>query len=223
MPRSLRPSIKLVCRRQRWVLTAQGWLVTLFCLVLLMMGTFFNLYPFLAVKAPIQADALVVEGWLQDESLKAAITEFRSQPYKLLITTGGPLPIGFYLAEYKTYAEIAAATITKLGFEQEKLIAVPAERVTKDRTNASVIAVKQWLSRDRPDIRSINLWTQGPHARRSWLLYRKTLEPAIQVGIIPTPDPEYDPQRWWASSAGTRTVMAELIAYLYARIFSLGS
>lgn len=220
MPGSPRPSIQLLCRRQRWVLTAQGWLIVLFSLVLVMTGIFFNLYPFLAVNAPVQADALVVEGWLQDESLKAAMTEFRSQPYKLLITTGGRLPVGFYLAKYKTYAEISAATLVALGLEQEKLVAVPANRVTRDRTNAAAIAVKQWLDRDRPDIRSINLWTQGPHARRSWLLYRKTLEPTIKVGIIPTPDPEYDPQRWWTSSAGTRTVISELIAYLYARLFS---
>jgi hypothetical protein len=37
------------------------------------------------------------------------------------------------------------------------------------------------------------------------------------------PDPEYDPQRWWTSSAGFRSVTGELIAYLYAWVFNIFS
>jgi hypothetical protein len=37
------------------------------------------------------------------------------------------------------------------------------------------------------------------------------------VGVIAAPDPEYDANKWWASSSGVRTLIGETIAYLYAR------
>jgi uncharacterized SAM-binding protein YcdF (DUF218 family) len=223
MSRSFRlPKLKLrlIRRRTCWTLTARGWLVTLFCLVLLLTGGVSRLYPFLAVNAAMQADSLVAEGWIADESLKAAVTELNAcASYKFLITTGGPLPRGFYLSQYKTFAELAAATVLKLGVPQDRVIVVPADYVTKDRTYATAIALKQQLERAHPDIRSINVVTEGTHARRTWSLYKKVLEPSVKVGIISIPSQDYTPERWWASSAGVRSVLPEAIAYVYAILF----
>jgi hypothetical protein len=39
------------------------------------------------------------------------------------------------------------------------------------------------------------------------------------MGVIAAPDQTYDQDHWWRSSNGVRTVLSELIAYLYAVIF----
>ena len=179
-----------------------------------------NLYPFLAVKAPLpSADILVVEGWLPDYAIEAAKGEFSRGNYRLLITTGLPLPRGYYLAEYKTFAELAAATLKKLDFDPEKLVAVPGPEVLRNRTYTSALALRQWLSSSEPEVNSINLYTLGPHARRSWLLYKRALSPPIQVGIIAAKPLDYEPETWWQTSEGVRTAISEALGYLYARFF----
>ena len=43
------------------------------------------------------------------------------------------------------------------------------------------------------------------------------LERTKGVGVISGPDEEYDQRHWWTTSAGVRTVLDEVIAYLYAK------
>ena len=180
---SARPS--LICRRERWTLTWSGWGVFLLILTSCLVVSFNNLYSFLAVNAPLpQADLLVVEGWLPDYGIETAISEFEKNSYKKVVTTGLPLSIGFYLAEYKTYAELSAATFKALGFNSDKLVAVPGPKVIKDRTYHSAIALRDWLSNSELEVKSINLLSFGPHTRRSCLLFKEALEPKVKVGAI---------------------------------------
>ncbi len=221
MPQSQRfPKIKLplFCRREKWVLTAQGWILSLVFLTGLWLGILVNIHSFLAVTAPVKADALVVEGWLTDEGVEKAIAEFKTGGYKTLITTGGAVPRGFYLAKYKTYAELSAATLVAIGFDPAHLVAVPAKYVIRDRTYANAIAVRQWLTESKSTLQSVNLYTDGVHARRSQLLYQQALDP-VKVGIIAASDLDYDSRRWWTSSAGVKIVISESISYLYTLLF----
>ncbi|HLO50708.1 MAG TPA: YdcF family protein [Kamptonema sp.] len=177
-----------------------------------------NIYPFLAVNAPVvKADVLVVEGWLPDYAVESAIAEFKKFEYRQLITTGLPLSKGYYLAEYKNYAELTAATCIALGFDKDKLVAVPAPNVIKNRTLASAIALKDWLSTSNLKVKSIDVFTLGAHARRTWMLFKEVLSPEIEVGIIAAKPQDYDAETWWKSSEGFRTVTGEIIAYIYAR------
>ncbi|MEA3475282.1 MAG: ElyC/SanA/YdcF family protein, partial [Candidatus Cloacimonadota bacterium] len=162
---------------------------------------------------------LVVEGWLPDYALKQAIDEFNSKGYKLLITTGGPLLKGYPLSEYKTEAELAESIIKIIGFTKEKIIAVPAHYTIKDRTYTSACALKKWVEDSNQNIKTINLFSLGTHSRRSWILFKKALGDSIKVGIISADDFSYDPEHWWKSSDGVRTVLSEMIAYIYARFF----
>jgi len=215
------PNIRLIHRQQKWALTAQGWGVAIACLASLIIFTLTHIHPFLAVTSPIKADVLVVEGWLPDYAIKNALLEFESGSYRQIITTGGSLERGFYLAEYKNFAEISAATLKALGLEKEKLVAVPAPDVMKYRTYASAAAFRQWLSSSDLNLESINLYTFGVHARRSWLLFKEVLAPTIKVGVIAAETREYDSKNWWSSSAGVKSVISETIAYFYARFVSL--
>jgi len=209
--------MRLVHQQKKWTLTIQGRLVATVTLIALMWFMLTNIHPFLAANHPIKADILVVEGWLPDFAVKEAIAEFERGGYQKIVTTGTPLEKGFYLAQYDNFAELTAATLVELGFDQDKLVAVPAPEVVRNRTAASAIALRQWIGNSGLKIESINLYTYDVHARRSWLVFKQTLAPKVKVGVIAVRSISYEPRRWWISSAGVRTIISETIAYIYAR------
>ncbi len=197
--------------------TIQLWILIIGLIIFLIVMCCINIYSFLAVTTPIEADLLIVEGWMSDYAVKSAIAEFNRGAYQKLITTGATIGKGFYLSEYDNLAEITAATLITLGVAPDRVVAVPSPQVTKYRTTASAIAVKEWLETSNLKINSINIYSLGPHARRSWMIYRNVFSPDIQVGVIAIEPKGYDPEKWWQSSAGMRTVVGEAIAYFYTR------
>ncbi|MEG3845661.1 YdcF family protein [Microcoleus sp. herbarium19] len=209
--------IRLIRRREMWAVTREGWVIAIIGLIILMTLIISNIHPFLAVTSPIEADILVVEGWLPDYAIESAIAEFKKGGYSQLIATGLPVGKGYHLAKYKNYAELTAATCIALGFDKDKVIAVPAPSAVKHRTAASAIALRDWLAASAIKVNSINLYSFGTHARRSWIVFKEVLNPDIKVGIIAAQPQDYNPQEWWKSSAGFRTVTGEIIAYIYAR------
>ena len=79
--------------------------------------------------------------------------------------------------------------------------------------------MEEWLQSQGRHITSLNLVTEGPHARRSRLLYEKAFGNYVWIGIVALDDPAYDPEHWWRSSEGVREVLFEGIAYFYVRLF----
>jgi hypothetical protein len=207
----------LIHRQEMWVLTLQGWLVTLGAVAALILFLVTRIYSFLALNSPIKADVLVVEGWMPDYAIKSAISEFERGGYQKLITTGSPIIHGYYIAQYKNFAEVSAATLIALGLEPDKVLAVPVPEVARNRTLASAIALRQWIADSNLNIESINLYSLDVHARRSWLILKQVLSPDIKVGVIAAEPISYDPKKWWSYSSGVRTVISETIAYIYAR------
>ncbi|WGV28531.1 YdcF family protein [Halotia branconii] len=213
--------LRLIKRQEIWMLTAQGWITFLAASISSIVFIFAHLYPFLAVTSPIKtADILVVDGWISDYALEQAAIEFKNNTYRQLITIGSPVDQGFYLAEYKNFAEIAAATFQKLGVPKEKIVTVVTPQVIKDRTHASAVTLRQWILNANLSIESINIFTSDAHARRSWIIYKNIFAPQIKVGIIAAAPPNYDANKWWSSSEGVRVIISETIAYIYALFFT---
>ena len=201
----------------RWGLTIRGWLVILLAIALMFWLLLFKLEPFLAHSAPIDAEILIVEGWIADRGLIGAYQEFQSKPYQLLITAGSDFGRGEYLSEYKNFAFLSKATLVTLGLDPQKIQPVRTPKPERDRTLASAQEVKEWLETNDLHPEGVNIYTMDVHSRRSWMLYRQVLEPEIKVGVISHPPLTYDPQAWWASSEGFRKVLGESLAYLYAK------
>lgn len=199
--------------------TARRWLVVIFIVVALVDFGFKNLYPFLAENHPLNSKVLVLEGWLPDNTIQEATKVFQERKYEKIITTGGPLVKGFFLSEYKTNAELTSATLKKIGFNGKLIVAVPAPEVNKDRTYAAAVALKEYLSKSDSTVKSIDVYSLGPHARRSRLLFQKALGNSYTVGVISSNKVSYTPEKWWKSSNGFRDVISEFIAYLYAKVF----
>jgi hypothetical protein len=214
-------NISLIQRQEVWLPTVWGWILLFLLTLTLLILSISNIPSFLAVTQPVKAEVLVIEGWLPDYAVKEALAEFRRGSYHQIVTTGIPIERGCYLAEYKNYAELAAATLKTLGLEPEKIAPVPASEVRKDRTYASAIAFEQWLSKTKSPIKAINLLTLDLHARRSWLLYRQALAATnTQVGIIAVQPLDYDPKHWWRYSTGVRKMINEFVGYIYARFIN---
>ncbi len=182
-----------------------------------------QLHPFLAVTDSKPGGLLIVEGWAPDEAYKAAIQEYQTHEYTAFCITGGPIDAGAPLAEYHTYAERGMAIALALGLQSNVVRAVPAPRVRADRTYVSAVSLKRWLDLQPTPATRINVLTEGPHARRSRLLFQQALGNSIEVGVISVPALDYDPARWWRTSAGVRNVIGELLGYFYAKFLFSGA
>lgn len=212
---------KLLRSRTGRVPTLRGWALMLAIGLSLAVGFIFTLNRFLSVTERVAADVVVVEGWIPDFAVRAGLEEFRRGQYREILTTGGPLEVGEFLAEYDTHAKIARATLEKMGAPLGALHAVSAPKVKRDRTYVSAVALREWWSQHESGPLAFNVVTTSAHARRTRLLFEKAFGPEARIGIIAVPDERFDDARWWASSQGFRTVSDELIGYLYARCFSV--
>jgi hypothetical protein len=207
----------LLRRRQCWAPTWRGWAVLFLGLGILGFVGCRAIHPFLAVNAPVSGGVLVVEGWASDDVLAEVIAEFNQNHFDKIYVTGGPVEYGAPLVAYHTFAEAAAATLLKLGLSSNVIQAVPAPLVRKDRTYGCAAALNRWFRSHGGAPASIQLVTVGLHARRSRLMFQKALGKDVAVGVTAIPEKDYDPQHWWRSSVGVRSVISETMAYLYAR------
>jgi len=216
--------LKLIQRKECWTLTIRAKLILLGVFIPLLFFLFVNIHPFLSLQKPIQTDGnvLVAEGWLPEYALRKALQEFSTGSYRWLVTTGGPISSNSFISNalpYRNFADLAEANLLYLGCNSETLRAVPAPPVEKDRTFASAIALREWIDREFPAAKGINLVTLGAHARRSRMMFQRAFDGRLHVGVIAIENRDYDPGRWWRTSSGVRTLLGEAIAYLYAFFF----
>ncbi len=214
---SKRKWFSVATRKQVLVPTCLGWIVLCVCVIVPTLLCGMQACAFLSPNQPIQANALIIEGWAPDYVLATGLEELHSGVYQVIVTTGGPLWRGEHLATYKTNAELSAASLVALGADPNQVVALPAPYAPRDRTRVSALEVQKWLLK-HPEIKTFNLMTVGPHARRSHLEFKRALPSNVQIGIISIPDEEFDHEKWWHSSAGIKTVITEGLAYLYKRL-----
>ncbi|MGB8473098.1 MAG: ElyC/SanA/YdcF family protein, partial [Candidatus Acidiferrum sp.] len=209
----------ILARKERWGLTARGWLVV-FATVLLVFGALRSwIYPFLAVTDRVDANILVVEGWINEYAIQAAAREFQGSHYERVFTTGGPVEgTGGYVNDYQTSASVSADLLRKYGVANGSVQMVPSRVMDRDRTYASAVALRNWFHAHKLPVRTINVLTEDVHARRTRLLFQKALGDDVTVGIIAVPNPDYNSKHWWRYSEGAKNVFGEGIAYLYARL-----
>jgi hypothetical protein len=207
----------MVRRRELVVPTWRGWLLLFGTAFLVAFGAVRGIHGFLSVNDPKPGGVLVVEGWAADYALADTVAEFNRNHYDKLYVTGGPIEQGAPLSEYHTYAELATAVLLKHGLSTNVIECVPAPAVAKDRTYASAVALRACWKERGVSPKTVNLMTEGSHARRSRLLFEKALGPGVTVGVVALPPRAYDPKRWWRSSQGVRTEIGESFAYVYAR------
>ena len=184
-------------------------------LVLLAAGAGFvwaTIYPFLARQAPVPADTLVVEGWINDDLLAQAAGWAESNGVRRIVATGGPIEVGSYLASFRTYADMTKARLEALGLGAKfELAAVPAEKVRRGRTRESARALRAAGAAAG----AFNVASEGPHARRSWRAFLDEFAGQAEVGSVALEPVEYGRADWWRCSEGVRSVISEALAFAY--------
>jgi hypothetical protein len=212
-------NLGLITRKTIWWPTWRGWICLLFLIVGLGGCLMLNLHSWLAITKTVPANILVVEGWIPDQAVKSGLLEFTRNPYTHLIATGGPISRGEFLSDHGTYAQLAAATLLSLGLRTNQLLVAPGSMTYRSRTRHSALAARESLRTNGVVLQGINVISEGTHARRSWLVYRRIFGSQVPVGIISFPPQDYDPQRWWVTSAGAKSVITEAIGWLYEWLF----
>jgi len=210
----------LFARKERWGLSWRGWLVFILAGLLIAVLLLLNIRPFLAKTQRVNANVLVVEGWIHEYAIRDAAAEFQMNHYEKIYTTGGPI-IGSdgFTNDFNTSASVGAELLKKVGVPEEFIQMIPSHISGRDRTYNSAVALRDWFREHNVTVRSINVLTEDAHARRTQLLFQKAFGSGVAVGVISVPDPDYDEKHWWRTSEGVREVLGESIAYVYARIF----
>ncbi len=209
----------LVDRRERIGLSLRGWVLLL---VLGVGGGWLfahTIRPFLAKNQRVPSDILVMEGWIHPYAVNLSAAEFKQSGCPKIYVTGGPATgMEGETNDWNTYANIGAQALAKAGVAWANIQKVPANETMRDRTYSSAVALRQWFLSRGMTVTNFNIITEDAHARRTCLLFQKAFGPAVTVGVITIPDPDYDPAHWWRYSEGVRVILGETIAYLYAQL-----
>jgi uncharacterized SAM-binding protein YcdF (DUF218 family) len=206
-------------RKERWSLSWRGRLIVTSALLLVSVLVLKGVYPFLAITQRVDANTLVVEGWINEYAIRAAVKEFQGNGYQRVFTTGGPVGgTGGYINDFMTSASVGADLLKKSGLPDDRLQMVPCRVMDRDRTYASAVALRNWFRAHDIAASGINVITEDLHARRTRLLFQKAFGRDVQIGIIAVANVDYPANRWWHYSQGLKDVVSEFAAYLYARL-----
>jgi uncharacterized SAM-binding protein YcdF (DUF218 family) len=169
----------------------------------------------------VPADTLVVEGWIGRNGLRAAAAEFWRGGYRYIVATGG-LTSGRWEDQPESYAEMAANELVRLGIPRERVTVAISEKTERYRTFESAVAVWRTLRVAGIKPQGINIFTLGPHARRSLMVFTKVNWDVEKIGVIGWCPPEYQKERWWQSSDRSKDLIEEVAGYLYEALLNSG-
>jgi DUF218 domain len=219
----VRWALQLRLFRRRTVLwpTWAGFFCVTLLLFILIAGWLLYGESYLAETHRSQPDILVVEGWIGRQGVRVAVNEFERGGYRYIVASGG-LTSGRWEDKPTSYAEMAAVQMIQSGVPKEKVIIARSESTESHRTFESAVAVWRTLHDAGIKPKSLNVFTLGPHARRSALVFAKVNSHGPQIGVIGWLPPEYKAEAWWNSSDRSRELLEETVGYLYELLLNSG-
>ena len=172
-------------------------------------------HPFLAVDAPVQADTLVIEGWVPVYVVDRAIAEIARGPYIHVFVSG--------MESDSAQSMSVVRRLVAAGIAPDRIVPAPAPEVSFNRTSHMARAVRDRMRELRLEPHGVNVVTLGPHARQTRLAYTRLLGSITPVGVISVPKDDYVPAWWWASSAGIKKTTKDFAGWLKEVVFGLRS
>ncbi len=170
---------------------------------------------FLCKTSPVAGELLVVESWFAEkDAMLDAANIIIEKPYRQVLC------VAMVDGQQPTPAERAARRLAGLGVNHASVHVLDVPRTPHDRTYACAVAVREWLARQAPDIRSLDVFTINVHARKSHVLFKKAFPPGSTIGIIPSQVRGYPFSFWWLSPRGIYVTVRNTLGYLYAMAFT---
>jgi len=130
-----------------------------------------SIHRFSGVSNPVGEGVLVVEAWIPCEDTGRIRIVFNSGRYRYLVIVGGPMQGSGSNPTIHDMGRLGREQARKLGFDTKKLVQISVPAVSSGRTLAGT-AVKRWLGSSRISVCCVDVFTVGPHARKSWILSR---------------------------------------------------
>jgi len=211
----------LAKRRTVWVPTLGGWVLLIAVGGASGLLWWFDAESFLSPTRRLPAEVLVVEGWIGIEAIRGAAAEFEHGGYRFLVTTGG-LSSARWSEKQGDYAAMAEYELIRAGVQKDKIIAAHANDTARQRT-FEVAAAAWWaLTDNNLHPTAVNVFTVGPHARRSRLVFAKVFGSATEIGVISWVPPVNQGKPWWHSSERADDLFKETIAYVFELLLNSG-
>lgn len=206
-------------RRTLWLPKAWFLLTLLLALGLTLVLGFKGIALFLAQTSPKHAEYLVVEGWQGEQGLQQALLVFNAPKnnYKYLITTGGP-NTQWEQKVWSNYADKSANYFVSHGLAATTVVSIPTPASAQNRTYLSAVMVRDWFAQRSIKVNELDVFSQGVHARRTHFLYELAL-PTSSIGIYASEPEGYQLPSWWETSQGAKTVLTELIGFIWTICF----
>jgi hypothetical protein len=213
--------VRLIHRRTVVLPTLVGWT----CLFLLIGACaavwWFQGESFLSHTDRVGAEVLAVEGWIGSDGVEAAAKEYAKGKYQYIVVTSGLSGRSFDKRRW-SYSEEAARELFRLGVPSDRVIQGVPEDTESHRTFASAKAVFKALVDRNIRATGLNVFTLGPHARRSRLVFSKVFGRDTPVGVVAWIPPSYVSERWWRSSERALDFFKETLAYLFEALLNSG-
>lgn len=114
-------------------------------------------------------------------------------------------------------AENAAGYLIRKGIPEEEIIAVTTNRRMKSKTFTMALDVREQMNRQFPgDHLSFTLVSQGIHARRSYISYKKAFGRSATIGVLAVPENATDTRPTERGLKKLQPVVKELVGILFA-------
>lgn len=211
----------LLKKREMWWPTWKGWLLLLVLGLVVPGWWWFRGEAFLSVTRKVEADVLVVEGWIDKEGIRTAAAEFKKGGYEWVVAAGG-LTEHSWSPQRWSYAEVGAEELQRAGIDPARILQARARESDSDRTYETAVAVRRILEEHGIEPSGINVVTTGAHARRSGLVFAKVFESKDLVGVIAWLPPGFETGNWRDSSERAKEFVMESVGYAYEWVFSSG-
>lgn len=211
----------LVRRRTVWWPTWIGW--GLIAAMLAVPGVWWSLAgeSFLSSTERLPAEVLVVEGWIGRDGMRAAAAEFKRRGYKYVVASGGPVS-DRWQENPLSYAEMANRELIRWDVPKDRIIVAPSRDVDRGRTYESAVAVFHALQAKAIQPKALNVFTHGPHARRSRLVFAKVEGNGNKVGVVAWTPTGYGSGPWWRSSERAKDFISETAGYAFELLLNSG-
>jgi len=209
------PKLKLIKKQHIWLPTIPGLILISITCIAMTIFIINNLANYLAQQQPISKGILVVEGWVSEQTLLQAIHSYKTNPYQQIITTGGLIK-SRQQGKHKSYADSAAAFLLKNGINKSEVTSLPTPDSAQNRTFLSAVIVRDWLIMKKNKNQTIDVVSEGVHARRTLALYQMAFANKREIGIMTGEAEEYPLESWWETSAGAKAVVSEVVGLVWS-------